>query len=48
MGVEEQAALADVFLTCDGGVLHCATEIERAFGLRVLRPSALVRERRWP
>lgn len=29
----------DLFLTCDGGILHHHSQIEKEFGIRLLRPS---------
>ena len=34
----------DVFLTCDGGVLHRAGEIRRLCGMRVEKPSEFMRD----
>ncbi len=37
----------DLFLTCDGGILHHHSQIEKEFGIRLLRPSELVAQDGW-
>lgn len=37
----------DVFLTCDGGILHYQSQIEKDFGIQLMRPSRLVAQRGW-
>ncbi|MGH7207518.1 MAG: type II toxin-antitoxin system VapC family toxin [Nitrospiraceae bacterium] len=34
----------DVFVTCDGGILHRRAEIERMFSIQLMRPEDLVAE----
>jgi hypothetical protein len=40
-------AHCDVLLTGDGGILKRAGDIQQAFGLRVMRPSALCMDMGW-
>ena len=37
----------DAFLTCDGGILHRAGDIEKQFGVLVQRPSVFVASQGW-
>jgi hypothetical protein len=37
----------DVFLTCDGGVLHRAPDIKKRFSLTVQKPSDFVASQGW-
>jgi hypothetical protein len=40
-------AVCDIFLTCDGGILHHSHEIEKAFGIKPQSPSSLSASQGW-